>query len=95
MLTVIFTLIILAITGRPVDWYHVRLWSEGLRFKSRAGQTWHSVANSSPPLQHFFKGAVLLGRNDAEIGPANLLHASAKHCQYNENWFIWYQQQVC
>ena len=27
----------------------------GQRFKSRAGQIGHSVANSSPPLQHFFK----------------------------------------
>ena len=27
----------------------------GLRFKSRAGQIGHSVANGSPPLQHFFE----------------------------------------
>ena len=27
----------------------------GLRFKSRAGQMGHSVANGSPPLRHFFE----------------------------------------
>ena len=27
----------------------------GLRFKSRAGQVGHSVANGSPPLRHFFE----------------------------------------
>ena len=27
----------------------------GLRFKSRAGQIQHRVANGSPPLRHFFK----------------------------------------
>ena len=27
----------------------------GLRFKSRAGQIGHSVADSSPPLRHFFE----------------------------------------
>ena len=29
--------------------------TEGLRFKSRVGKIEHSVANSSPPLRHFFK----------------------------------------
>ena len=29
--------------------------AEGLRVKSYAGQTRHSVANGSSPLQHFFK----------------------------------------
>ena len=31
----------------------------GLRFKSRADQIGHSVANGLPPIRHFFKGAVL------------------------------------
>ena len=30
------------------------------------------------------KGAVLPGRNDAEMGPANSLHASAYYSEYNE-----------
>ena len=30
------------------------------------------------------KGAVLHGRNDAEMGPANSLHASAYYSEYNE-----------
>ena len=50
----------------------------GLRFKSRAGQIEHSVANGSPPLRHFFQKScvgVLPGHNDAEMGPANSLHA--------------------
>ena len=41
--------------------------AEGLRFKSRVGQIGHSVANDLPPLRHFFKSAVLLGCNDAEM----------------------------
>ena len=32
------------------------------------------------------KRAVLLGRNDAEMGPANLLQASAFHSEYNERF---------
>ena len=32
------------------------------------------------------KGAVLLGRNDAEMGPAKSLHASAYYSEYNERF---------
>ena len=32
------------------------------------------------------KGAVLPGRNDAEKGPANSLHASAYYNEYNERF---------
>ena len=32
------------------------------------------------------KGAVLPGRNDAEMGPANSLHASAYYSKYNERF---------
>ena len=53
----------------------------GLRFKSRTGQIGHSVTNGSPPLRHSLKGAVLPGRNDAEMGPANSLHASAYYSE--------------
>ena len=59
----------------------------GLRFKSRAGQIEHSVANGSPPLRHFFKKSsvgVLPGHNDAEMGPANSLHALAYYSEYNK-----------
>ena len=41
-----------------------------MRFKSRAGQIGHSVANGLPPLRHFL---------DAEMGTANWLHALACH----------------
>ena len=42
----------------------------GLRFKSSAGQIEHSATNGS-------QKAVLRGRKDAEMGPANSLHALA------------------
>ena len=32
------------------------------------------------------KGAVLPGHNDTEMGPANLLHASAQNREYNETF---------
>ena len=32
------------------------------------------------------KGAVLPGRNDVEMGPANSLHASAYYSEYNERY---------
>ena len=62
--------------------------AEDLRFKSRAGQIGHSVANhDSPTLQHFFEGScVAHRRNDAEMGPANSLHASASYSEYNEKF---------
>ena len=42
----------------------------GLGFKSRAGQIGHSVANSSPLLQHFFeRRSCVPGRNDVEMVP--------------------------
>ena len=50
----------------------------GLRFKSRAGQIGHSVANGSPPLRHFFERSCVAHRRiDAEMGPANSLHTSS------------------
>ena len=40
-----------------------------LEFDSRAEQIGHSVANSSPPLRHFFE-TVLSRRSSAEMGSA-------------------------
>ena len=37
------------------------------------------------------KGAVLLGRNDAEMGPANSLHVSARYSEYNERFYIFHK----
>ena len=48
-----------------------------LRFKSRSGQIGHSVANGLNRRKISSKGAALPGCNDAEMGPANSLHASA------------------
>ena len=57
----------------------------GRRFKFRAGQIGRSVDNGLTPLGHFER-IVLLGRNDAEMGPANSLHASAYYSEYNERF---------
>ena len=56
-----------------IDSERVRI--SDLRFKPWADQIGHSVANGSPPLQHFFERAVLLGRNDTKMSPANSFHA--------------------
>ena len=46
----------------------------GLRLKSRAGQIGYSVAKGLPPLQHFFeRNCVARRRNDAEMGPRELI----------------------
>ena len=62
----------------------------GLRFKSRASQIGYSVANGLPTTCHrcdiSLNGAVLPGRNDAIMGPANSLHALAYYCEYNERF---------
>ena len=55
---------------------------ERLRVRFSSGryevQIEHSVANGLPPQRKFFRrSCVDCRRNDAEIGPANSLHASA------------------
>ena len=47
--------------------------ARGLRFKSRAGQIGHSVANSSPPLQHFFKQSCVARAQRTGDGPCQLV----------------------
>ena len=49
----------------------------GLRFKSWAGQIGNRVADGSHCCYISLKEAVLPGRNDVEMGPANSLQASA------------------
>ena len=51
------------------------------------------VANSSPPLRHFFEScvawaskAVLPERNDTEMGAANSLQTSAYYSEYNKRF---------
>ena len=73
----------------PVSWSSGKAFASGaggLRFKSRGiksdtvfGTTRHRCEVSS-------KGAVLPGRNDAEMGPANSLHASAYYSKRNERF---------
>ena len=61
-------------------------------FVSAAGGPISGQSNQtvSPTARHCCdissKGAVLLGRNDAEIGPANSLHASAEYFEYKEKF---------
>ena len=45
--------------------------AKGVTFKSRVGQIEHRVVEGSPLLRH------LPGRNDAEMGSTNSVHASA------------------
>ena len=47
--------------------------ARGLRFKSRAGQIGHSVANSSPPLRHFFERSSLAWAQGRGDGPQTLV----------------------
>ena len=64
--------------GQTVDLTSLSLEREGLRFKSRASHIGHGVANSSPPLQHFFKRSCVAQaqeHRDAEMGPTKSSHA--------------------
>ena len=61
---------------RPVSWSSGNVFVYGtgvLRFKPRAGQIEHSVANCSPALRLSSKGAVLPGCNEAEMGLIKLV----------------------
>ena len=64
--------------GQTVDLTSLSLEQEGQRFKSRASHIEHSVANSSTPLQHFFKRSFVAQaqeQGDAEMGPTKSSHA--------------------
>ena len=59
----------------PVSWLNGSPFVSGagnLRLKSHTGQMGQSVANGCFDIS--LKGAVLPGRNDVEISPANSLH---------------------
>ena len=45
----------------------------GLRFKFRAGQIGHSVANGSPPLRHFFQRSCVARAQRRGDGPRQLV----------------------
>ena len=49
----------------------------GLKFTSRTGQIGHMVPTTRHRCNISSNGAVLPGRSDAGMGPANTLHASA------------------
>ena len=74
---------------RPASWSSSNAFfsvAEGLRFESRAGQIGHNVANGQPRCDISSKGAVLPGRNDAEMGLVNSLHALACYSECNERF---------
>ena len=63
----------------------------GARFKSRAGQIEHSVANGSPPQRHFFeKSCVVRRRNDTKLGLANSLHVTVYYSECNDRFDLTY-----
>ena len=75
--------------------FEQRVWSSGnafvsgaggLRFNFRAGKSDTVLPTARHRCNISSKGAVLPGRNDAELGPANSLHASAYYSEYNERF---------
>ena len=71
--------------GQTVDLISLSLEREGLRFKSRASHIEHSVANSSTPLQDFFKRscvAQVQEHGDAEMGPTKSSHVLQRITEY-------------
>ena len=79
--SIIILLFVTKIITIPASWSSGNAFVSGAvgpRFKYRAGQIVHSVANGLTPLQHYFeRSGVANTPNDAEMGPANSLHASA------------------
>ena len=61
----------------------------GLRFKSWAGQIGHSVANGSPPQQHFF-GRSCVARAQWRDGLRKLA-TRFNVLQRVKKWFIWFE----
>ena len=74
---------IVLLINRLVEYKRVRLWSGRSEVQISTGQIVHNVANDSPPLRHVFERSCVAQRhNDAEMGPANLLHAWALCSEY-------------
>ena len=64
--------------SQPVSWSSGNAFvceAGGLRFKSRADQIGHSVANGSPPLQYFFERRCVAQAQWCGDGPAKSFHA--------------------
>ena len=73
----------------PISWSSGNAFfsgSGGLRFKSQAGQIGTVLPTARHRCNISSKEAVLPGHNGAEMGPANLLHASAYYSEYNERF---------
>ena len=58
----------------------------GLKFKSRTGKSITVFPTARHRCDISSKVAVLPGHNDAEMGPANSLHASAYYSDYNQKF---------
>ena len=64
--------------------------AEGLGFKSGPFKLDTVVPTARYRCDIFSKGAMLPGRNDAETGPANLLHFLARYIAYNDFDLIYF-----
>ena len=77
-------------TGQSVEWQCVRLWSERYEVQI-SGQV--KLDTVSPMVCHCrdisLKGAVMPGRKEEEMGPANSLHASAYYGEYKMKTLIY------
>ena len=62
----------------------------GLTFKTQAGQSVTVLPMARHRCDISSEEAVLPGRNDAEMGPANSLHASANYSEYNKRFDLIY-----
>ena len=60
----------------------------GLKFRSRARQIGTVLPTARHRCNISSNGAELPKRNDAEMGPANSLHASAYYSEYNERFNV-------
>ena len=62
--------------------------TRGLRFNSRSVKSNSVLPTACYHCNISSKGAVLLGRNDAEMCPANSLHALVYCSNYNEKFYL-------
>ena len=67
---------VIGVDCEPASWSSGNAFVSGagdLRFKSRAGQIGHSVANGSPPLRHFFERSCVARAQWRGDGPRQLV----------------------
>ena len=76
------------VTDRPVGRTVTRSFLEWEVGSSNLGPVKSDIVdNGSPPQRHFFARSCVAGRNDAKMGSANSLHASAYCSEYSERFY--------